>query len=90
MKYVYLLQSLTVPDQYYTGSTDNFNERLKAHNSGKSPHTAKYIPWKPIVVFWFADDQSAIAFERYLKSGSGRAFALKHFRQKVNSSDQII
>jgi hypothetical protein len=27
----------------------------------------------------FNDEQRAIAFEKYLKSGSGRAFAKKHF-----------
>ena len=79
MKYVYILQSLSHATEYYTGSTDNFTERLKAHNAGKSPHTAKYIPWKPVVVFYFADDQRAVDFERYLKSGSGRAFAKRHF-----------
>jgi predicted GIY-YIG superfamily endonuclease len=80
MKYVYLLQSCSSPDRYYTGSTNNFPERLKAHNAGHSPHTAKYAPWHAVVVICFADDQRAIEFERYLKSGSGRAFAMKHFR----------
>lgn len=80
MKYVYILQSIPYRDEYYTGSTDDFNERLKAHNAGKSPHTAKHLPWKPVVVVSFADSERAIDFERYLKSGSGRAFANKHFR----------
>lgn len=80
MKYVYILQSIPCPDEYYNGCTDDFTERLKAHNAGKSPHTAKYLPWKPVVVICFADDQRAVEFERYLKSGSGRAFAMKHFR----------
>ena len=80
MKYVYIIPSIAHPDEYYTGSTDDFHERLKAHNAGKSPHTVKYLPWKPVVVICFADPQRAAEFERYLKSGSGRAFALKHFR----------
>ena len=80
MKYVYILQSLAHPTEYYTGSTDNFHERLKANNAGKSPHTAKYLPWKPVTVLCFADDEKALAFERYLKSGSGRAFADRHLR----------
>jgi len=80
MKYVYIIQSLSKSDEYYTGGTDDFIERLKAHNAGKSPHTANLLPWKPVVVISFADSQRAIDFERYLKSGSGRAFALKHFR----------
>ncbi|MHB9026985.1 MAG: GIY-YIG nuclease family protein, partial [Armatimonadota bacterium] len=80
MKYVYILQSLSHPDQYYTGSTEDFKERLKVHNAGKVPHTAKFLPWKPIVVLTFSDDQCALQFERYLKSGSGRAFSNTHFR----------
>jgi len=62
MKYVYLIQSVAYPDEYYTGSTDDFNERLRAHNAGKSPHTAKYLPWKPVVVLCFADPQRAADF----------------------------
>ncbi len=80
MRYVYILQSITKPDEFCTGSTGNFKERLKVHNAGSSPHTSKHIPWQPLVVIFFADDKRANEFERYLKSGSGRAFALKHFR----------
>ena len=46
---------------------------------GKSPHTAKYVPWKTVVVIGFEEDERAFQFERYLKTGSGRAFANKHF-----------
>jgi hypothetical protein len=40
---------------------------------------AKHRPWKPVVVIRFEDDVKAEAFERYLKFGSGHAFAAKHF-----------
>ena len=80
MKQVYILQSLSHPDEYYTGSTADINERLKEHNRMNVPHTSKYAPWHPVVVIHFKDNQKAIEFERYLKSGSGRAFAMKHFR----------
>lgn len=82
MKYVYIIQSISQPDEYYTGITDDFNKRLKAHNAGKSFHTTKHFSWKVVVVICFADRQRAIDFELYLKSGSGRAFALKHFRSR--------
>lgn len=78
MKYVYLLQSLNHPDQRYVGLTDNLNQRLNTHNQGGSPHTSKYAPWRIVTAVRFDDDQRASAFERYLKSGSGRAFANKH------------
>ena len=79
MKYVYLLRSDSNPNQTYVGSTADFTERLKQHNSGKSPYTERFLPWKPVVVLRFDDDQKAEQFERYLKSGSGHAFAKRHF-----------
>ena len=78
MKYVYLIQSSSHPDQRYTGHTDDLEARLAKHNEGGSPHTSKYKPWKLVASVRFEDDEKAAAFEQYLKSGSGRAFANKH------------
>jgi predicted GIY-YIG superfamily endonuclease len=77
MKYVYLLQSLSVPTQRYVGVTTNLEERLQAHNAGGSLYTSKYRPWKVVMYLCFQDDQRAVDFERYLKTGSGQAFANK-------------
>ncbi len=77
MKYVYLIRSVSAPDQRYVGVTSNLQERLRTHNAGSSPHTSKYTPWDLVSYVCFNDDQRAIDFERYLKSGSGRAFANK-------------
>ena len=79
MKYVYLLQSVSDPERRYVGITSDFQRRLKEHNSSSSPHTKKYQPWEPVVVIRFEDDGKAEGFERYLKSGSGHAFAGRHF-----------
>ena len=79
LKYVYIIQSITSPKQIYTGITSNLEQRLKEHNEGKSSHTSKYKPWKLITYIAFTEEQKAYAFEKYLKSGSGRAFAKKHF-----------
>jgi len=78
MKYVYLLRSESDPKQTYVGSTVDFQKRVKEHNAGKSPYTARFRPWKAVVVLRFDDDQKAEQFERYLKSGSGHAFARRH------------
>ncbi|MFL6844048.1 MAG: GIY-YIG nuclease family protein [Allosphingosinicella sp.] len=80
MNYVYILQSLSHPDQFYTGLCQDVQARLKAHNAGQSPHTSKFKPWKLLSYHWFEEPRTAAAFERYLKSGSGRAFALRHLR----------
>ena len=77
MKYVYILKSISHPDQSYVGITSNLKKRLQAHNEGKSPHTSKYKPWKIITYIAFTDDERAYEFEKYLKTGSGRAFAKK-------------
>ena len=80
MHNVYILQSIAYPDQYYTGLCKDVPARLEAHNAGQSPHTAKFKPWRLISSHWFESTDTAAAFERYLKSGSGRAFAMKRLR----------
>ena len=80
MKYVYLLESVSDPSQTYVGLTDDLKSRFKVHNAGGSPHTSKYKPWRLVSYLAFADEAKAVAFERYLKSASGRAFAKKRLR----------
>jgi len=83
MQYVYILQSLTYPDKHYVGCTKDVIERVEQHNAGRaesqSRHTSIYGPWKLVVQIGFEDSAKASTFEKYLKSGSGRAFAKKHF-----------
>jgi len=79
MKYVYLLESISHPGGRYVGLTSDLNKRLSDHNTGKSPHTSKHRPWKIAIAIRFADAHKADAFEKYLKSGSGHAFAKRHF-----------
>ena len=80
MKYVYLLESVNFPDQYYVGLAADLRARLAAHNAGQSSHTAKFKPWRLVSYVAFSDPEKASAFERYLKSSSGRAFAKKRLR----------
>ena len=79
MYYVYIIKSIQFSEINYVGFTKNLKKRLSCHDSGGSIHTAKYKPWKLIAYFAFADERKAIAFEKYLKSQSGRAFANKRF-----------
>jgi predicted GIY-YIG superfamily endonuclease len=83
MQFVYILQSLASPDRYYVGCTDDVSERLGRHNAGASQsgsrHSSIHGPWRVVVQIGFEDRAKAFAFEKYLKSGSGRAFAKKHF-----------
>jgi len=75
--YVYIIQSLSEPGSFYTGFTENLEQRLKDHNSGKNLHTSKSRPWRTKTALSFTDHQKALDFERYLKTPSGRAFAKK-------------
>ena len=77
--YVYLLRSKTIPSQTYVGMTHDLKNRLVAPNSGKCIHTSKFKPWKIITATWFENKEKAAAFEKYLKHGSGHAFAKRHF-----------
>ena len=76
--YVYILRSDFESDRFYTGLTEDLRSRIKDHNVGKVPHTAKFRPWSLKVYVAFPDGGRAAQFERYLKSASGRAFVKKH------------
>lgn len=75
--YVYILETDTTPKHYYTGFTENLESRLEAHNSGRVPHTSKFRAGHIKTAIAFTDKKSALGFETYLKSASGRAFAKK-------------
>ena len=64
----------------YTGLTSNVRLRLAEHNGRVRRHTANGRPWKVIVVVAFASQRRAISSRSDLKSGSGFAFAVRHFR----------
>jgi predicted GIY-YIG superfamily endonuclease len=65
------------PEQEYIGATADLKRRIPEHNAGRSAHTAKFTPWKLVWYCAFPDKYKALAFEKYLKSHSGRAFAKK-------------
>jgi len=77
--YVYLLIAANHPDQHYSGYTTDLEARLKKHNEGGVPNTAKSKPWRLETAISFRSESKARAFEHYLKSGSGREFSRRHF-----------
>jgi predicted GIY-YIG superfamily endonuclease len=78
-RFVYGLRSASNERRFYIGVTGDVRARIEWHNAGRCDHTAKHRPWELVVAVEFATEQRALAFERYLKSGSGRAFAKRHF-----------
>ena len=80
--FVYIIKTDSNPVRFYTGVTSDVAARLEAHNAGRCTHTSRFGPWQMDVVIEFADEGRAIAFEQYLKSGSGVAFARRHLRRR--------
>ena len=78
MYYVYLLLSEAHRNQHYIGLTRDLKKRMADHNRGDSKHTSKFGPWLLAAYFAFGQEKTAITFEKYLKSGSGRAFLKRH------------
>lgn len=79
MNIVYLIRSLRDLSRVYVGRCSNLKNRLREHNGGECSSTAAQRPWKVEVAIYFSDQKRARVFERYLKTGSGRAFSKKHF-----------
>jgi putative endonuclease len=77
--YVYILVSRGDKTIHYTGVTSDVEQRLREHNRGSCSHTAANRPWRIEIAIAFKSESKARAFEKYLKSGSGREFARRHF-----------
>ena len=58
---------------FYTGCSSNLDDRLKRHHSGRVPATQYRLPLNLVTYIVFSDKQKAFDFEKYLKTGSGRA-----------------
>ena len=75
MYFVYLLRSINDASKTYVGYTTNIEQRLETHNSGGSVHTKSFRPWKLVSYVAFDTEAKALSFEKYIKVGSGYAFA---------------
>ena len=76
---VYIIRSDVDPSRHYVGRTSNVQDRLEWHNHGPCGYTVYCRPWSVVVSIEFATEGAAVRFEKYLKSGSGRVFAKRHF-----------
>jgi predicted GIY-YIG superfamily endonuclease len=78
-RFVYVIRSVADPDRHYVGLTSDVASRLVAHNAGRSPQTARHVPWRLVVCLGFTNQAGAAEFEKYLKSGPGRSLIREHF-----------
>ena len=88
-RFVYILRSESDPARHYVGVTSDVDERLDWHNGGPSGHTVHHRPWQLIVSMEFPTQAAAIRFEKYLKTGSGRAFTKRHFKAETDTPIQV-
>ena len=75
MWYVYFLQLAN--GDIYVGSTDDLRRRIASHQNGHVISTRLYRPVLLRCYVAVNAEFHARALERYFKSGSGKAFALK-------------
>ena len=79
MFYTYIIRSIAHPDQRYIGHTADLRQHLAKHNKGDVSHTSKFRPWRIKNAIAFETKEKACAFEAYLKTHCGRAFAKRYF-----------
>ena len=80
MKFWYVYVLVCNDGKPYTGCTDDLKDRIKRHAKGYVIATKNRLPIKLNAYFAFSDKYNAFKFEKYLKSGSGRAFLKRHLK----------
>ena len=65
--------------EHYTGLADGLPPRLRKHNEGGGPHTAKNRHWGGETAVAFRSREKAAAFDANLKSSLDREFARHPF-----------
>ncbi|MBI5456920.1 GIY-YIG nuclease family protein [Candidatus Kaiserbacteria bacterium] len=76
---MYYVYSLKCRDGYYIGCTNDLKDRVARHVAGQVLATADRLPVNLAFYFALENKYKAFAFEKYLKSGSGRTFLKRHF-----------
>ena len=74
--HVYILKC--ADGHLYVGCTSDLAARMQRHAQGLVHYTRNKLPVSTMAVFSFADRYTAFNFEKYLKTGSGRAFMKRH------------
>jgi len=78
MFFTYILKS-QVNNDIYVGSTENVENRLEKHNSGKVRSTKAYRPWKMISIEEFSSRSEAFKREHFLKTGQQKELLRKKY-----------
>ncbi len=84
MFFAYVLLS-KIDNKFYIGFTDNIQDRVNAHNSGKVESTKQRKPFELIYYEMYLDKRDAESREKFLKSGSGHRFLKKQLKYFFDS-----
>jgi putative endonuclease len=79
MYYVYILRCSD--GSVYIGCTKDLKDRIRRHNKGQVSATKDRLPIRLTTYIAFNNKYYAYNFEKYLKSGSGKAFLRKRLIQ---------
>jgi putative endonuclease len=79
--YVYFLELKN--GDIYVGSTNDLRRRFASHQQGHVISTSKHLPAILRSYVAVASEPHARKLERYFKSGSGKAFAVKRLLEKT-------
>ena len=66
----------------YVGCTSNLDQRISRHEKGYVESTKYRLTVTVVTTIVFVDKYKAFEFEKYLKTGSGRAFMNKRLIQR--------
>lgn len=86
MYYVYVLESLSKPDELYVGSTIDLKGRFRLHNQGKVFSTKRYKPWKLIYYEAYETEDLARAREQKLKHHGN---AIKELKKRMGKNNNF-
>jgi len=86
MYYVVYIIENTLNKSWYIGFTKDLKQRIKDHNSKKSPYTSKLDgKWVLIYAELYLCKKDALGREKFLKSGSGRNFIKRQIKNYLEN-----
>jgi len=71
--HVYILKSLST-GRFYTGQTNDLEDRIHRHNSGSEKHTSKEMPWELLWSSEVSSRSEAMKLEKQIKKRGAERF----------------
>jgi putative endonuclease len=85
---LYIIYSKII-DQYYSGQTNDLNDRLRRHNEGRSLATKRGVPWELKKAVDFETRSEAMNAENWLKRMKSRKVIEKVIAGEIDLKEVI-